>query len=408
MLCSVAHAQQLPELTPGYYVTVAAYAPSKADYARRYVETLQQKGVQATYGYNTSRELYFVYLEYFGDLKSAINRMLAVRQDGSFADAWVRVIPGYITGPPVAATGTQPADPGSTQSSGTAVAVTTEPAVVTATTTASQEPAAQETTPAETPADSTPAEEPEEKLIQHNPTTLGNTEVFFSLFNATNNRIIEGDVQVVDADNAKPIKKVKGNEYIMLPDTKNQSNNVLLIADVFGYRKIQHQINVKEPMKSEDASAIELMGTSFVVYFDLVRYRQGDIATLYNVYFYNDAAVMLPSSRYELNNLLQMMQENAGYRIRLHGHTNGNYHGKIITMGPEKNFFSMDGSRQSIGSAKDLSFQRASIIKEFLIANGIDANRVDVKAWGGKRPLYDKHGPNAKKNVRVEVEVLSE
>ncbi len=26
-----------------------------------------------------------------------------------------------------------------------------------------------------------------------------------------------------------------------------------------------------------------------------------------------------------------------------------------------------------------------------------------VKGWGGKKPLFDKHSANAKKNVRVEV-----
>ena len=148
------------------------------------------------------------------------------------------------------------------------------------------------------------------------------------------------------------------------------------------------------------------MGTTIVVKFDLVRYYKGDKAIMYNVYFYNDAAVMTPESRYECNSLLQMMKEVPGYRIMLHGHTNGNYHGKIVTMGEDKNFFSLDNSRSTMGSAKDLSRNRAETIKQFLVANGIAADRIEVKAWGGKRPLYDKHGVNAKKNVRVEVEIL--
>jgi outer membrane protein OmpA-like peptidoglycan-associated protein len=151
-----------------------------------------------------------------------------------------------------------------------------------------------------------------------------------------------------------------------------------------------------------------LMGTTIVVLFDLVRYHKGDIQTLYNVYFYNDAAIMLPESKYEVNSLLEMMQENPKYTIRLHGHSNGNYHGKILSLGPEKNFFTMEGAVQGMGSAKDLSGQRAETIKEFLVANGISVDRIEVKAWGGKKPLYDKHSANAKKNVRVEVEVLSE
>ena len=117
---------------------------------------------------------------------------------------------------------------------------------------------------------------------------------------------------------------------------------------------------------------------------------------------------MLPESKFELNSLVQMMQENANYRIRLHGHTNGNYHGRIITIGDNKNFFSLDGSKQSMGTAKDLSRNRAEVIKEYLQVNGIDPSRVEVSAWGGRRPIFDRHSVNAKKNVRVEVEILSE
>jgi outer membrane protein OmpA-like peptidoglycan-associated protein len=77
-------------------------------------------------------------------------------------------------------------------------------------------------------------------------------------------------------------------------------------------------------------------------------------------------------------------------------------------MGEAKNFFSLSGSREMRGSAKELSGQRAETIKEYLVSNGIAADRIGVKAWGGRRPLYDKHSANARKNVRVEVEIAEE
>jgi outer membrane protein OmpA-like peptidoglycan-associated protein len=150
------------------------------------------------------------------------------------------------------------------------------------------------------------------------------------------------------------------------------------------------------------------MGTTIVINFDLVRYHKGDIGTLFNVYFYNDAALMLPESKYELNSLLQLMNENPNYRIRLHGHTNGNYSGKILSIGEDKNFFSLEGASQGIGTARDLSRNRAEVIRDYLISNGVDASRMEVKAWGGRRPLFDKNSTNAKRNVRVEVEILAE
>jgi outer membrane protein OmpA-like peptidoglycan-associated protein len=118
---------------------------------------------------------------------------------------------------------------------------------------------------------------------------------------------------------------------------------------------------------------------------------------------------MMPESKYELNMLLDMMQEKPSYRIKLHGHTNGNYHGKIIKVGKGGDFFSVaKDAETTVGSAKELSESRAEVIKDWLVAQCIDPSRVEVKAWGGKRPLFDKDSANAKRNIRVEVEVIAE
>ena len=382
-------AQSGEELPAGYYVTVAAYSKAREDYAQKFATKLKDRGLDARYGFNSAKNLYFVYLSYFTALKPSLIEMQNVRSQGEFSDAWVRVVTGDI-----------PMDSPVT----------------------SQKPV-QEKPQQQMPAEPKPVvekaveeEKPEEEIeitenppiVQHNPMTLGNTEVFLSLFNAANNRIVDGEVQVIDTERSRLLTTVKGNEYLLLPDPKSKSGQLTLIGEVFGYRKLQHEINYPLPLADTVKPYVELMGTTVAVKFDMVRYHKGDIATLYHVYFFNDAAMMLPESKYELNSLLQMMQENQNYRIRLHGHTNGNYHGKILAMGPEKNFFSMEGSTQSIGSAKDLSFKRAETIKEYMVMNGIASERIEIKAWGGKRPLYDKHSANAKKNVRVEVEILQE
>lgn len=387
---------QSKELTPGYYVVVAAYAPSRESAAQKYVEDLRHRGTTAEYGYNTSKKLYFVYLKYFTSLKESLLYMTATRKQGKFKDAWVRVVPGYI---PALQTTPPPAE------------VKPQEAVPPANGNEQHLQNNNSTTPAVTP-DSTASDTIEvtdnPPIVQYNPMTLGNTEVFLSLYNARNNRIVDGYVQVIDTERSKALTRVKGNEYLLLPDPKSKSGQLTLICEAFGYRKIQQEINYPLPLADTVKPYIDLMGTTLVVNFDLVRYHKGDITTLYNVYFFNDAAVMRPESTYELNSLLQLLQENPRYRIRLHGHTNGNYHGKMITMGPDKNFFSLDGSKQGMGSAKDLSYNRASIIKDYLVSKGIADSRVELKAWGGKRPIYDKRGPNAQKNVRVEVEILEE
>ncbi|HYG18302.1 MAG TPA: OmpA family protein [Ohtaekwangia sp.] len=382
--------QATRELRPGYYVVVGAYAKSRENVAQNYVEVLRLKGLSPDYGFNSSKNLYFVYLKYFTDLKTSLREMSQTRKTTDFKDAWVRVVPGDIR-PEIPTVQTPPeVSPESVPAEDNAPNTTTSSADTATVATATEE----------------ITENPE--IRQYNPMTLGNTEVFLSLFNGRNNRIVDGEVQVIDTERSRAMTKVKGNEYLILPDPKSRSGQLTLICEAFGYRKIQQEINYPLPLADTVKPYIDLMGTTLVINFDMVRYHKGDIGTLFNVYFFNDAAIMLPESKFELNSLLQMMEENTGYRILLHGHTNGNYHGKIITLGPNKDFFWLEGAKEGIGSAKDLAYNRAEIIKEYLIANGISADRMEIKSWGGKRPLYDKHSANAKRNVRVEVEILEE
>ncbi len=384
--------QDSKELTPGYYIVVSAYARSQEKLAKQYVDVLKGKGHSADYGYNSSRKFYFVYLKYFDDLGESLRGMKSTRQAGTFTDAWVRVVSGDI---PVAALSTSDST------------LTNTPAVVSSPTREEPKPIQLATNEDVSQSNETEVTDNPE-IIQYPVMTLGNTEVFLSLFNAQNNRIVDGEVEVIDTDRSKLLTKVKGNEYLVLPNPKSNSGQLTLICDVFGYRKIQQEINYPLPLADTVKEFIDLMGTTLVVNFNLVRYHRGDLVTLYNVYFFNDAALMLPESKYELNSLLQLLKENPKYRIRLHGHTNGNYHGKIISMGPDKNVFSLTGSKQGVGSAIDLSFGRSEVVKEYLMSNGIEPDRIELKAWGGRRPIYDKNSANAKKNVRVVVEILED
>jgi outer membrane protein OmpA-like peptidoglycan-associated protein len=55
-----------------------------------------------------------------------------------------------------------------------------------------------------------------------------------------------------------------------------------------------------------------------------------------------------------------------------------------------------------------LSGARAQVIKDWLVSQGVATDRIEVKAWGGSRMLHDKNSQNARRNVRVEVEVNEE
>jgi outer membrane protein OmpA-like peptidoglycan-associated protein len=348
-----------------FYIVVGTFRNNNN--ALAYRQTLEAKGLRAAIYKDSLTELNYVHVGNTLRKEDAIGRVLSLRQSSSFRDAWVK-------------TANIPTD----------VAVAS---------------AAPLTVMVETPAAEVELERPPTTLSEYE---ISNTEIFLQLYNAANDKMIDGTVEVIDTERSRLIEKVKGNSYYILPDPKSKSKQLTMIGSVFGYRKVQNEISY--PIAPSDSlnPNIEMVGTIVMLRFDMVRYIKGDINVLYNVYFFNDAAIMQPESKYELNNLLEMMQENSRMRIRLHGHSNGNYTGKILTPGENKNLFSLSNAKEGFGSAKELSFKRAEVIKDFLVAGGISTERIEVKSWAGKRPLYDKNSANAKKNVRVEVEILED
>ncbi len=391
-------------LQKGYYIVVAAFLSGQENFAQRYSSKLNEEGKHSKYGFDAARGFYYVYLDYYTDFSESINQMLTVRKESGFGDAWVRIIKdGSETQTDVVAK-EKPK-----QEEKKAV----EPIVPKVEEQKKVED--QKVEPTKIVAESVPAIVAPVEVVPNPkadpvylPQTLKNTQAFFSLYNATNGRVLDGEVEVIDTERSKLISKMKANTYLNLPDPKSKSGKLTLIGSSFGYRKIQHEMNYYNTEADTLQEDIDLIGNYYMVKFDMSRMVKGDIATLYNIYFYNDAAVMIPESKYELNNLLQMLLDNPKYRIMLHGHTNGNGRGKIIYVGKEKDFFAItkDDVVKESGTAKELSGARAQVIKDWLVTQGIDATRVETKAWGGARMLHDKDSQNARRNVRVEVEVL--
>lgn len=363
----VAIAQFIPKLDDGYYCVVGTFRITNN--ALAYRQSLAARGFSACIGKDLTTGLHYVHLGKVPTKEGAAANALALRQNGGFKDAWVKIV-GMEE---IIALG-----------------------------------------------DSTRYGNSQDSKLYDNETQLekqptevqaigvSNTEVFLHLYNPTNDKMIDGTVEIVDTERSRLIEIAKGNNYYLLPDPKSKTNRITMIGNAFGYRKVQNEISY--PMAEADGvnPNIEMVGTITMVRFDMVRYIKGDINVLYNVYFYNDASVMEPESKYELNKLLDMLHENDDYRIRLHGHSNGNKRGKIISPGDGKDLFSLSGATESYGTAKELAARRAQVIKEFLVANGIAQDRIELKAWGGQRPLYDKNSPNAKRNLRVEIEILAD
>jgi outer membrane protein OmpA-like peptidoglycan-associated protein len=325
------------------------------DNAARFAET-----ARAQLDVNPAKELYYVYTLKTDDHVKALAEATRLQKETSYTDAWVFV--GVLSGDFV-------------------------PEV------SLPEPVIKEE----------PKVEPPKTDVALDPKVM-TKDFYFNVMKDDGSKLDGAEITVVEPKSQRKEFVHKGNENITMRAI-NQSGMIRLECDLVGYRKIVQMVNFKAPDSTE---GVTIENNRIVVPFYLVRLKKGDLSILYNVIFYKDAAIMRPESKFELDGLLTMMNENSKYKIRIHGHTNGGASGPVLEAGESGNLFSLSGAKEGMGSAKKLSEKRANVIRDYLVQNGVDPARMIVKAWGGKKPIYDKHHTQASANVRVEVEVLEE
>ncbi len=377
------------------YVVIGAF--SKQVNAIKFTDRAQKAlNLDAKFEMNPKRNLYYVYVLNTEDLSLAVKEARRLRQESEFRDTWV--YRGSFTdnsgadGQIIIPLDTDPVPPPKeeviTVESTPEVKIDSAAAAVTA---------------------ESAAEVPKIPAAALPPPDDGSegTRFLFKISRQSDMKRIRGDVDVIDVDRTRKMGTYDGNISVKVASPDSKSGKMQLVCDVFGYRKVIRDINYNDP---ESGDGIIRDGNGAVVIpFELTRLKKGDIAIMYNVYFFKDAAIMRPESRYEINSLLEMMKENPKYKIKIHGHTNGNAAGKIISMDKDsQNFFALNDTKEGMGTAKQLSEERGNIIREYLISNGVDAKRMEVKAWGGKRPIHDKLSNKAQENVRVEIEILED
>jgi outer membrane protein OmpA-like peptidoglycan-associated protein len=333
---------------------------------------------------NPARQLFYVFILKTDDRAKAFAEVTRLQTETAYTDAWV-----YS---------------GTLGEHGSGEDLSIDPVVETPAPAAEVPTIVAETSPIE------PASSEEQPQAKEEPKTdialdpkAQSKDFYFNVMSADGAKLDGAEITIVEPKSQRKEYVMKGNENITMRAI-NQSGDMRLECDLVGYRKVIQTFNFKVP---DSLDGLTVDNNRIIVPFYLVRLQKGDHSVLYNVFFYKDAAIMRPESRPELDGLLAMMNENLGYKIKIHGHTNGNAAGRILEAG-ESGPFSLSGAGEGRGSAKKLSEKRAGVIRDYLVKNGIDPARMTVKAWGGKKPIYDKNHTQASANVRVEVEVIEQ
>jgi outer membrane protein OmpA-like peptidoglycan-associated protein/LysM repeat protein len=234
--------------------------------------------------------------------------------------------------------------------------------------------------------------------------------VYCNVTSGVNKQPVGGTLQVVDLKRKDLVYNVQANKTQKVPLFNAGGKQKLFICDIFGYKKQDFDLNLDNIINDSTAQQVQIVDDTIVINFELRRLEKGDVAVAYNIFFYDDASVMLPKSTYELDQLLELMKENNKIKIKIHGHTNTSKLGRILYLEKgDQTFLRLTGkNKETYGPARLLSKKRAETIKWYLESKKITDDRIQTEGHGGSQMLYPNTHPLAFKNKRVEVEILED
>jgi outer membrane protein OmpA-like peptidoglycan-associated protein len=362
-----------------FYVVIGGF--EKEENAQKFVNYAQEENLPAVYAYNEERKVYYVYVRATQTREIAIEVLNAVRANSVFKDAWV--FNGVLLGDNFVAKRQLP------------VEKIPEP---------NPEPVEEPLKPV-TPA---PKEVPS-SVAQNNTPVLETPKpvgkpFLFKLLNGESGNSVTGLVRLQETDRALQFRGYNGNEKVYVAPPANRSGKWIVVCQVVGFKQYKRSISYSEAAETKGAA----VGTEdeIVIPIELNRVRKGDYIEMDGVKFFHNTALLTPGSERELDELLAMMEENPDYRIRLHGHSNGNESRDIVSIGESKDFFTPSVSNaKTFATAKQLSLLRAELVKNYLTEKGVEASRISVKGEGGKQMIFESSGTLAGMNDRVEVEI---
>lgn len=191
------------------------------------------------------------------------------------------------------------------------------------------------------------------------------------------NSPIDAEILIIDNNTNEIVYRTKANsqtgEYtITIPNGKNYGMTIR--KD--GYMFYSENFDLITNSKKEDIQKNIVLQTI----------EKEKTITLKNIFFDFASSNLKPSSRAELMNVVDFMKNNPKIQIEISGHTD------------------------NIGSADNnqtLSEQRADVVKQYIVEQGIEANRIITKGYGFSKPVADNQTEDGRKqNRRVELRIV--
>lgn len=197
---------------------------------------------------------------------------------------------------------------------------------------------------------------------------------------------------VVDEITDKPISNVSVNYQVILGDSQYEGVLIGAAGDFYlelhNYSKVKLQIAARGYFRNEyDFTLSDSVDYSRLM-FKLKPVPKGEAVEIPNLLFIIQSSEIAPSSFPVLDSIASVLNGNPELEILLSGHTD------------------------AIGDKElnyKLSLERASSVKDYLVAKGILPDRIRVEAFGGTRPIASSAREETRRlNRRVELTIIKD
>jgi OmpA-OmpF porin, OOP family len=201
--------------------------------------------------------------------------------------------------------------------------------------------------------------------------------------------VIEGIV--FDSETKKPLKARISYEKIPTRDDIgiSYSDSITGAYQLILKDSSRYKVTIQANNFITSYEMIEIIDGKFserLIEIYLVPLKIGQVIVMNKIEFERGKDILLPESFSELDNVYKMLSEHSKMAIQLEGHT--------------------DNSGSSDANLK-LSEKRVNAVRSYLVEKGIKKGRIEVKAYGGAKPVASNATEEGRvKNRRVEIRIL--
>jgi outer membrane protein OmpA-like peptidoglycan-associated protein len=184
---------------------------------------------------------------------------------------------------------------------------------------------------------------------------------------------------------------------------KQQAQTFTLVCEAPGFNTVSKIIDLGNLSPTPDIK--QNSDGVWEVRFTLPKLKADEVVLLYHHMFYPDAAIFESAAKKQMEALVGLLRGNPATRIVINSHCNLSEKRTIRVPASGRSPFDLDESVEKSASDKQLTKERAEVLRDYLAEQGIEPNRVSMFGWGSVHLLVKSSSENRALNDRMEVQL---